>query len=158
MKWGIVIHSLFTSAPQIFSLYEITDFPVFLTFLLSTMTLYNCAWLNWNSLPRGAVDASSLKLSRQGLIKALANLICACPCSLEGTWTRWSLGVRPTPRIQWFDDSKQKNWSSVVLLLIFPLLNPLVTTDFLVCGIRNDCFQTTALQFEVTFLSFESDR
>jgi len=45
---------------------------------------------HWNRLPRDVVDALSLETFNVRLDQALGNLMeLWCPCSLQGSWTRW---------------------------------------------------------------------
>ena len=45
---------------------------------------------HWNRLPSLVADAPSLESFKVMLDKALGNLILLwCPCSLQGSWTRW---------------------------------------------------------------------
>ena len=49
---------------------------------------------HWNRLSREVVDALSLETSRGKLEGVLSIwLSCGCPCSLQGSWTRWPLKV-----------------------------------------------------------------
>ena len=48
----------------------------------------------WHRLPREAVDAPSLETLKVRLDGVLSTWwICRCPCSLQGSWTRWTLRV-----------------------------------------------------------------
>jgi len=49
---------------------------------------------HWNRLPGEEVDASSpetFKVRLDGVLSTCSS--CRCPCSLQGSWTRWSLRV-----------------------------------------------------------------
>ena len=48
---------------------------------------------HWHRLPRDVVDALSLETFKVRLDQALGNLMWLwCPCSLQGSWTRWPPG------------------------------------------------------------------
>ena len=50
--------------------------------------------LNTISLPREAVDAPSLGILKVRMDRALSTWwSCRCPCSMQGSWTRWPLWV-----------------------------------------------------------------
>ena len=45
---------------------------------------------HWNRLPSDVVDVLSLETLKVRLDKALGSLLqLCCPCSLQGSWTRW---------------------------------------------------------------------
>ena len=45
---------------------------------------------HWSRLPRDVVDALSLETFKVRLDQSLGNLMeLWCPCSLQGSWTRW---------------------------------------------------------------------
>ena len=68
-------------------------------------------------LPRELVEALSLETFKVRLDQALSTWwSCRCPCSLQGSWTRWSLRVPSNSKesmiLQYYKDVK--------LLCIYP--------------------------------------
>ena len=49
---------------------------------------------HWHRLPREVVDAPSLETAKVRLDRALSTWwSCGCPCSLQGSWTRWPFKI-----------------------------------------------------------------
>jgi len=57
---------------------------------------------HWHRLPREVVEALSLEIFNVRLDMALGNWwSCRCPCSLQGSRTRWHLGSLPAQVTLW---------------------------------------------------------
>jgi len=107
------------------------------SFILQCFDCCKCFWewvVGWNRLPIDVVDANPWGLSRQGWIRPWATLSsCACPCSFQGSWTRWPLKVLPTLWILCFylfpwGDAPSTSTTAVSELLFYQLQKQPIAT------------------------------
>ena len=89
-----------TTVRQTSFFFDLRAHIAFTLLFFNVLTVANVSengWIGWNRLPIDVVDANPWGLSRQGWIRPWATLSsCACPCSFQGSWTRWPLKVLPT--------------------------------------------------------------